>query len=121
MIYRIGVDLVEIKRLEGVILRHGARFLDRVFTQQEQSDASGKVESLAARFAAKEAVAKALGCGIGKVGWLDIEVLSAESRQPHIELHGEALREAERLKLTHWSVSLSHTHELAIAMIIAAQ
>lgn len=119
MILRNGVDLVEIQRLENVIRRHGSRFLDRVFTQREQRDAAGKAESLAVRFAAKEAAAKALGCGIGKVGWLDIEILSAENRQPTLELHGAALQEANRLHLKNWTVSLSHTAELAIAFVIA--
>lgn len=117
---RSGIDLVEIERLEASIQRHGDRFLNRIFTQQEQSDCAGKVESLAARFAAKEAASKALGCGIGQVSWLDIEVLRNSDHQPLLFLHGAAHDLANKLKLTIWSVSLSHTRHNAIAMVIAS-
>ena len=118
-IIRSGIDLVEIGRLEDSITRHGERFLNRIFTPQEQADCGGKVESLAARFAAKEAASKALGCGIGQVSWLDIEVTRNSDRQPELNLHGAAQVLAKKLKLTIWSVSLSHTRQNAIAMVIA--
>ncbi|MFZ5808615.1 MAG: holo-ACP synthase [Chloroflexota bacterium] len=119
MILRSGVDLLEIQRLEVAVQRYGPRFLNRIFTPREQLDSADRIESLAVRFAAKEAVAKALGCGIGKVSWLDIEVLSAESRQPFLQLHGSALQESEQLHLTAWSISLSHTSEYAVAFVVA--
>ncbi len=75
---RTGVDLIEISRVEAVVQRYGQRFLNRVFSPQEQADSGGRAASLAARFAAKEAAAKALGCGIGLVGWLDIEIARAD-------------------------------------------
>jgi holo-[acyl-carrier protein] synthase len=117
---RTGVDLIEIARVEVVIRRYGARFLERVFTPQEQADAQGQAASLAARFAAKEAVAKALGCGIGLVGWLDIEITRGPERQPEVALHGAARQRAHELNLHEWSVSLSHTKDHAIALAVAS-
>ena len=84
-----GVDLVDIARIRDAIDRHGERFIARIFTETEQRESGGRVASLAARFAAKEATAKALGCGIGDVGWLDIEIRGDENRAPHLYLHGE--------------------------------
>jgi holo-[acyl-carrier protein] synthase len=119
MTLRTGVDLVEVSRIREAIERHGERFLARVFTQTEQRDCNGRYTSLAARFAAKEAVSKALGCGIGKVGWLEIEITSDENRAPHLLLHGEAKKLAQELGLSNWSVSLSHTESHAIAFVVA--
>ena len=114
-----GVDMLEIERLENLIQRHGERFLKRVFTRQELVEAGGSPASLAARFAAKEAVSKALGTGIGQVGWCEIEILREAGRQPRLQLHGEAARLAGKLGLTVWSISLSHTHTHAIAAVVA--
>ncbi len=116
---RTGVDLIEIERIDQAILSHGERFFDRFFTLQELIESGGRTPSLAARFCAKEAVAKALGSGIGLVGWKDIEVLKDENQHPHVTLHGPARALAEELGLTHWAVSLSHTHEHAIAFVVA--
>jgi holo-[acyl-carrier protein] synthase len=114
-----GVDLVEIQRLEAAIQRHGDRFLQRIFTNQELQEVKGSLPSLAARFAAKEAVAKALGTGIGAVNWREIEVLRGAERQPVLHLHGEADRLAGQLGLRCWSLSLSHTFTHAVAMVVA--
>ncbi len=114
-----GVDLVEIERFQGTIERHGERFLGRVFTERELSEVGENLVSLAARFAAKEAVAKALGTGIGPVAWKEIEVLRGEARQPLLKLHGQAAQLAETLDFHVWSLSLSHTHTHAIAMVVA--
>jgi len=119
-IIRSGIDIVEVDRLKNSINRHGERFLKRIFTAQEQADCGGKVESLAARFAAKEAASKALGCGIGQVSWLEIEVTRNSDHQPELNLHGAAQMLAKKLKLTIWSVSLSHTRQNAIAIVIAS-
>ena len=113
-----GVDLVDIDRIRRAVERHGERFVGRIFTQTERHECRGRFESLAARFAAKEATAKALGCGIGVVGWLDIEVKGDENRAPHLYLHGEARKLAEKLGLSNWSVSLSHTETQAIAFVV---
>jgi holo-[acyl-carrier protein] synthase len=117
---RTGVDLIEIARVEAVVRRHGERFLNRIFTPQEQADAQGQAASLAARFAAKEAAAKALGCGIGPVSWLDIEITRDPERRPVIVLHGAAQQRAQALHLREWSVSLSHSKDYAIALVVAA-
>jgi holo-[acyl-carrier protein] synthase len=114
-----GVDLVEISRIRDAIERHGERFVARIFTEGEQRDSGGRFASLAVRFAAKEAAAKALGCGIGTVGWLEIEVRSNDERMPHLYLHGEARKLAQKLGLSDWSVSLSHTESHAIAFVVA--
>ncbi len=116
---RSGVDIVEIKRIDKAILRHGQRFFDRFFTSRELIDCAGRTPALAARFAAKEAVAKALGTGIGDVGWKEIEVVNGERREPMLKLHGMAKRVADSLGLEVWSISLSHTHEHAVAVAVA--
>jgi holo-[acyl-carrier protein] synthase len=114
-----GVDLIEIPRIAGAVERHGERFLRRIYTSRELSLVGGKIESLAARFAAKEAVAKTLGSGIGEVSWLDIEVLRGPNNQPELHLHGAAKKIAKKLGLKTWSISLSHTKDFAIAMVTA--
>lgn len=114
-----GVDLIEISRIRDAIERHGERFVARIYTEAEQLECNGRVASLAARFAAKEAAAKALGCGIGDVSWLDIEVRGDEARAPHLYLHGEGERLAKKLGLLNWSVSLSHSETQAIAFVVA--
>jgi holo-[acyl-carrier protein] synthase len=115
-----GVDLIDIERIREAIERHGERFVARIFTEAEQRDCGGRVSSLAARFAAKEAVSKALGCGIGDVSWLDIEIRSDENKAPYLVLHGEGERLAKQLGLSNWSVSLSHTESQAIAFVVAS-
>jgi holo-[acyl-carrier protein] synthase len=114
-----GVDLLEIERLRGAIETHGEKFLHRIFTMQELDANQKKIESLAGRFAAKEAVAKALGCGIGDVAWKEIEILRAESGAPQLVLHGAAERLAREQGLTTWSLSLSHSQSHAVAMVVA--
>ena len=114
-----GIDLLEIDRMREAIANHGERFLNRVFTPLELEASAAKVESLAGRFSAKEAVAKALGCGIGDVSWKEIEILRAESGAPQLVLHGAAKRMAEEQGLTNWSLSLSHSKCHAVAMVFA--
>ena len=116
---KTGVDLIEIDRLERVIQRYGERFLQRVFTAQEFAEAGKSMASLAARFAAKEAVSKALGTGIGAVMWREIEILRGPAREPVLHLHGSAAQLADDLGLHAWSVSLSHTENYAIALVVA--
>lgn len=114
-----GVDLVEVERLESVIQRYGERFLNRVYTPRELMEVGINPTSLAARFAAKEAVSKALGTGIGAVTWQEIEVLRGQERKPVLHLHGNAAILAQQLALNTWSLSLSHTRLHAIAMVVA--
>lgn len=114
-----GVDLIEIERIRGVIQRHGTRFLGRVFTHQELAEAGQNTASLAARFAAKEAVSKALGTGIGPIFWKEIEILRGPAREPVLYLHGSAAQLAREFDLHTWSISLSHTQTHAIALVVA--
>ncbi len=119
---RTGVDLVEIARIQAVIERHGQRFLTRVYTDAELADCRARVESLAARFAAKEAVGKALGTGLWRHGveWTDIEVRrDPASGAPTLQLHNAASAHSSRLQLKEWSISLSHDRERAIAFVVA--
>jgi holo-[acyl-carrier protein] synthase len=118
-VIRSGVDILEVDRVDRAILRHGERFFERFFTTQELIDCRGQTPALAARLAAKEAVAKALGTGIGLVGWKDIEVVAGPRRQPMLELHGEARRVADAMGLDQWTISLSDTHEHAVAVAVA--
>lgn len=114
-----GIDLIEIQRVADVTERQGERFLQRVYTPRELADCGGRNESLAARWAAKEATAKALGCGIGDVGFQEIEVRREESGAPSLHLYGAAARMAAAQDLTTWSISLSHSQSHAIAMVVA--
>lgn len=116
---RTGVDVIEVERIDRAILRYDQRFFDRFYTDRELIDAGGRTPALAARFAAKEAVAKALGTGIGEVRWKDIEVVQGPRREPKLELHGQAGIIADELGLDCWSISLSHTHEHAVAVAVA--
>ncbi|HEX2987609.1 MAG TPA: holo-ACP synthase, partial [Chloroflexota bacterium] len=118
MVLETGIDIIEIRRIEEAISRHGARFLDRVYTQGEIRQCRGKAESLAARFAAKEAAFKALG---ERVGWREVEIQRERSGKPRVLLHGRAAEVADRLGLRSWSVSLSHSREDAVAMVVAGK
>jgi len=116
---RTGIDLIEIERVRDLLERYGRRFLERVFTPQEIAEVGENVASLAGRFAAKEAVAKALGTGIGPVAWREIEILRGPQREPLLRLHGTAARLAGELGLQEWSVSISHSQTDAVAMAVA--
>ncbi len=122
MIVGSGIDLIEIRRIEMSIARYGDRFLNRVFTSAEQAYCLKKrtaAESFAARFAAKEAGAKALGTGISRgVNWLEIEVVRAPGQRPQVEFRGRALEIAQRLQVTHSALSITHTAELAMASVV---
>jgi holo-[acyl-carrier protein] synthase len=114
-----GVDLIEIARVEEVVARHGKHYLERIYTPAEIEQCGRRVESLAGRFAAKEAAAKALGCGIGDVTWKDIEILGDEQNAPVLTLHGMAEQMAKDLGLTTWSVSISHSQSHSVAFVVA--
>lgn len=119
-----GVDVVEIARVAEALARHGERFLARVYTPRERLYARERVAELAARFAAKEATAKALGVGMrllspAGVGWHEVEVLNDAYGKPYLVLHGRAAELAARHGLTEWSVSLTHDGGLALAFVVA--
>lgn len=113
---RTGVDIIENARVARALDRFGARFLNRIFTPSEQEQASGRIQALAARFAAKEAVSKMLGTGIGPVRWLDMEILDGFMGAPRLVLHGSAKRWARWAGLREWSVSMSHIKSHSVAM-----
>jgi holo-[acyl-carrier protein] synthase len=110
--------MIEISRIEAALERYGERFLRRVYTEGELAYANGRTSALAARWAAKEATAKALGTGIGPVSFLDIEVICDERGKPGLSLHHNAARLAARLHLSHFVLSLSHTADYALAFVV---
>ena len=118
-----GIDLVDCPRIGEMIKRHGERFINRVFTAAEQAYAEAnkdKVEKLAGRFAAKEAVLKLMGTGWrGKIAWTDIEIVNNVAGQPEVTLSGEVKKLAENLGIKHISVSITHTANFVIASAVA--
>ena len=118
-----GIDLVDFPRIEQMAERHGQRFIDRVFTQAEQKYADSKrdrMEKLAGRFAAKEAILKLLGTGWrGKIAWTDIEITNNQSGQPQVKISGQVREIADSLGISDISVSITHTANFAIASAAA--
>lgn len=118
-----GVDIVETARIASSLERHGDRFLARVFRDGERAYCgrmSNPAQCYAARFAAKEAVSKAFGTGIGaELGWLDVEVCRKPSGEPYVVLHGEGAKTATRLGITEIRLSLSHSDHYAVAHALA--
>ncbi len=117
---RTGVDLVQIQRIAVLLDRYGERFTRRVFTDRELAACRQRPDRLATRFAAKEAVSKALGTGIGRVSWREIEVIKDPVGRPELVLSGQAAELAAELGLREWAISLSHSREQAIAFVVAA-
>ncbi len=124
MIVGIGIDLCSVERVRRLVADHGPRFLERTFTEAEVAYArrrkKGFEETLAGRFAAKEAVMKALGTGwTEEVGFRTIEVLGEPSGRPYLVLHGTAAAKAQALGARHWHLSITHTADLAVAVAVA--
>ena len=115
---RVGIDLIEIARISRARQRWGERFLNRVFSASEVVASHGRAASLAGRFAAKEAAAKALGVGIGPVDWRDIEVSVGAAGEPLLLLHGRARELSQRLGVSQAVVSISDTAEHAVAVVV---
>jgi len=113
----VGIDIIEIDRIEKAIGRWGEGFLRRVYTDPELRLYRKKPSSLAARFAAKEAVIKALGKPTGVVSLREIEILSDPRGKPVVYLYGKAQNQAKGLGLDKFALSLSHSREYAIAMV----
>ena len=113
-----GTDIIEIARIENVFHKYGSRFLNRIYTEGEQEYCKGRAPQLASRFAAKEAVMKALGTGVRGVGWKDIEIKRERGGPPYIELHGRAQTRASKMDLSDISISLSHSNDFAIATVV---
>jgi len=114
----IGTDIVEIARIERAIARWGQSFLRRIYTDLELRLYHKKPASLAARFAGKEAVVKALGTQNSGIGWREIEILSEPGGKPSVHLYGKAQSQASSLGLNRLTISLSHSREYAIAFVV---
>ncbi len=120
MIIGVGIDVVEISRIDSASQRWGERFLNRVFTAGEREYSGARVnggQHYAARFAAKEALYKALGGGVG-IGWKDIEVVSSGAK-PTLTLTGRAKQVADARCIEHFHLSLSHSGDIAVAVVVA--
>ena len=122
-IFGIGIDVVEIDRISSAIERHGESFISRLFTAEERNYCESQKRPalhFAARFAAKEAVSKALGTGIGNhAGWLDLEIIRGENGAPRMKLHGAAEEYAAFHTITDIEISLTHARDYAAANAIA--
>jgi holo-[acyl-carrier protein] synthase len=115
----VGIDAIEIERIQRALDQFGERFLRRVFTERERERYRGRVSELAVRFAAKEATSKALGTGIRGIRWREMEVLSNGRGKPILVLHGQAAERAARLGLESFDISLTHTRSDALAFVVA--
>ena len=118
-VIRTGIDVIEVSRFRSQKPELRSRFIQRVYTKAEQDICGDHDQHLAGRFAAKEAVAKTLGTGIGAISWQDIEILNDGSGMPVLHLHGQAAEQAEKLGLTVWSVSITHLQDYAAATAAA--
>lgn len=122
MLKGVGADLVEVERIRQVLVRRPDAFCRRVYTPAEVKYCFQKAApetSLAARFAAKEAVMKVLGTGWGAIGWTEIEVTSRENGRPELVLHGRASRLAGEQGISRWMLTLSHSRGHALAVVVA--
>jgi holo-[acyl-carrier protein] synthase len=115
---RTGVDIVEIERIGEAVERWGDRFFNRIFTQGELDYSRGRWPQLAGRFAAKEAVMKALGTGVRGVSWREIEVVRESGQAPTVVLHGRAKARAEFLTLGEIAISISHSRDYAVVVAV---
>ena len=115
---RAGIDIIEINRVREAIAAWGERFLRRIYTDLELENYRGDLHSLAARFAGKEAVIKALSTPGASIRWQEIEILSETGGRPLVRLHGRAQAQARMLGIQALEISLSHSKENAIALVI---
>ncbi|MCL0093391.1 holo-ACP synthase [Dehalococcoidia bacterium] len=116
-----GIDIVEISRIGAAIDSWGDRFLKRIYTEGEIRYCRGRLPQLAARFAGKEAVMKALGTGNRRVSWRDIEILPDRRKAPLVYLNGRARSRADELGIDELAISLSHSREYAIASVVGGK
>jgi len=117
----IGIDIIEVDRVRKVYEHHSDRFLKRVFTEAEVLQCRGKANRLAGRFAAKEAISKALGTGLHGVAWREMEVVQLRSGRPTVTLHGNAKRRAQLLGISAFDVSIADLKDFSIAVAVAIQ
>tara|TARA_B100001029_G_scaffold176403_1_gene179284 strand:- start:2254 stop:2643 length:390 start_codon:yes stop_codon:yes gene_type:complete len=114
----IGIDAIEIDRIEKVYQKFGDKFLARVYTQKEIAFCRGRILELSARFAGKEAAMKALGTGIIGISWKEIEILSNRRGKPVIYFHGKAKKRAIDMKLRATDISITHLNSIAIVIVV---
>ena len=119
--HSVGIDMIELDRVRKVLAKYPERFIHRVFTPAEAAFCRGRVPELAARFAAKEAVMKALGTGARSVAWRDIEVLPDRRGKPLVYLYGGAHTRADYIGLEAIDISLTHLGSFAIASVVCSQ
>ena len=119
MVIGLGNDITECERIQAILQKYGDSFLDRLLTSREKEEGGSRLFYCAGRWAAKEAIAKALGCGIGEhCALTDIEILDNESGKPEATLSGAAKRTADQLKVGRIHLSISHERHYAVATAI---
>jgi len=112
----LGIDIVKVERIRAALERFGARFSARVLTDAERRYVRDRPETMAGRWAAKEAVSKVLGLGVRGIGWRDIEIERMPTGQPAVRLHGRAAARAEQLGMERIAVSITHESDYAVAI-----
>jgi len=112
----LGIDIIKVDRIRRTLERYGSRFSGRVLTPSEQRYVRDRPETLAGRWAAKEAVSKVLGLGVRGIGWRDIEIERLPTGQPSVRLHGRAAARAEQLGMGRVAISISHESDYAVAV-----
>ncbi|HYC07388.1 MAG TPA: holo-ACP synthase [Candidatus Binatia bacterium] len=112
----LGIDIIKVERIADSLERFGDRFTRRILTPHEERYVRGRAETLAGRWAAKEAVSKVLGLGVRGIGWRDIEIERLPTGQPAVRLHGRAAARAEQLGMARIAVSISHESDYAVAI-----
>jgi holo-[acyl-carrier protein] synthase len=112
----LGIDIIKVERIRSTLARFGPRFSRRVLTPAENRYVRDRPETLAGRWAAKEAVSKVLGLGVRGIGWTEIEIERLPTGAPSVRLHGRAERRAEQLGMDRIAVSISHESEYAVAI-----
>ena len=115
-ITELGIDIIKVDRIAASLDKFGERFIRRVLTPAEQRHVRGRPETMAGRWAAKEAVSKVLGLGVRGIGWRDIEIDRLPTGQPAVRLHGRAAARAEQLGMGRIAVSISHESDYAVAI-----
>lgn len=112
----LGIDIINVERIRTALERHGDRFPKRILTDLESAYVRNRPETLAGRWAAKEAVSKVLGLGVRGVGWREIEIVRLQTGQPTVRLHDRARIRADQLGMARIAVSISHEREYAVAI-----
>lgn len=112
----LGIDIIKVERIRAALERFGPRFSRRVLTDSERGYVRDRPETMAGRWAAKEAVSKVLGLGVRGIGWRDIEIERLPTGQPAVHLHGRAAARAEQLEMGRIAVSITHESDYAVAI-----